>query len=210
MSSIGATLEFSRTMHQAAALFIRSSAVRHDAILSGWYKRFFLKHFRAWHTFMVECGFDVHVHDIIFVTGHDLTADWATAVHYEHQALSGARARAGSVSFPASASAGFRTSFTRTITLPLRSGPNRDSRVCAEDDDDEPEKNQCIFIRGYRVVERMKMIPRVIKAAAGVDDLEKERDRDASVRVLSVEYDSDESAEPEHGDEVSVSNDPFL
>ena len=202
---MGACVEFSRSFRQAAALFVRHKAERHDAILLGWFRRYLLKHYRSWHAFMQQCGFGNEASDIILVTGHDLTEEWATAVIYDREVRSGAQIEAGNI-IPsiASASAGLRATSSTSVRLPIRKGPNRRSQPqpqhmaimpaqdSAEDQTAPQTRNQCIFIRGLRVIERKPWRPRKIEAAAGEEDLGGDRDSDPPGCVVPADYDSDE------------------
>ena len=204
--SIGASVDFSRSRHQAAALFIRNEAESRDVILEGWFRTYLLKHYRSWHAFMQQRGFGTEVHDIIFVTGHDLTGEWATAVIYDRDVRSGAQVTTGSIPpMLVSASASLQATFTTSVSLPVRKGPKQGSQLPSprptttsvqegtESESIRQVQNQCIFIRGLRIVERIMRSPKVIRAAAGDEDLDSDKNPEPYAKIVSAESDSDSS-----------------
>lgn len=107
-----------------------------------------------------------------------------------------------------------RMSSAEEFEVPLRVGP----RNCSEEevDGDEnsapygamteltqrglaPKRNQCVFLRGFRVVER-RIGPLKLEAAARPNDLDMDRDGHWSPKVLSTESDS------EFGDDFELSD----
>ncbi|KAI5116742.1 hypothetical protein M0805_000436 [Coniferiporia weirii] len=195
-----ANVNFSVSSHQAAALFIKYSAERSDATRLAHYRKYMLKNYRSWLKLLRDdLGFDVNLRDIVFVTGHDLTANWATATFVGSAVHRGAQLTAGSPS-TLTASASISGAWESSVSIPIRIGPKPDRTPLPlpqtqEGDEtvrgNDPVKDQCIFIRGFRVSERL-LVPRVIKAAASPEDLDMDRDSDYATGVVAVDFDSDE------------------
>jgi hypothetical protein len=143
----------------------------------------------SWLSFAIQDGRDVKLEDLILVTGHDMTSEYAMAAFCDTQ-------RAVSLEFqasltPASASASVWGSWRSSSSVHHNCGPQvrvppsqmahaqpivmieaqsePQSRDLLED---MPPKsyNQCVFVRGFRVKKRVG-IPRIIKAAASPHDL---------------------------------------
>lgn len=166
-----------------------------------------LKNYRAWvHFARTRLNRDVHLRDIVLVTGCDLTADWATATFVD-------RAMDASISFQAgemiigNAGLAMWGSWNASVAVPHRCGPlpvvrpDRTPPTSAVSEDanlqpSSPAFNQCIFLRGYRVRERLRLLPTIIKAGAEPTDLGgppppdadiSDETRDASVEIESLE-----------------------
>ena len=121
-----------------------------------------LGHYREWHTFAeTECQqVDIKPCDLILVSGCDMTRQWATATYIRHNREMSAALRAqvapvAEAKF--SLSAGWRT----TQPVRTREGPDSETLV----------NNQCIFLRGFYVKERLlgRQV-RELKAGAGYHD----------------------------------------
>lgn len=121
------------------------------------------------------------------MTGCARTSDWATATFLD-------KVLSGSLSFKVcdlqanSASAALWGKWESLTSVPVRCGPSAVQKLCHLED--EPTKNQCVFIRGWRVGKRIRPFPpRVIKAAAEPkdDDPEANNDRDHVISLLRVE-----------------------
>ncbi|THH10538.1 hypothetical protein EW145_g1246 [Phellinidium pouzarii] len=190
-----ASVSFSVSSHQAAALYIKHCADRKDAARLEQFKKYMLRNYRSWLKFIRDdLGFGVGLRDLIFVTGHDLTANWATATFVGSAVHQGAKLNAGK-SPVASVGASLSGTWESSISIPIRTGPNLFSNQSGPQESDagatEPFKNQCIFIRGFRISEKL-LVPRIIKAAASPEDLNIDRDCDSPSGVVSVDFDSDE------------------
>ena len=188
----GATVKISTHVREAAALLIEQDAEACDARREGFFRLYAKNHYRSWYEHMLEQGLDVHLSDIILVTGHHLTGRWATAVLRDSQVET--EARVGLLSRIMNGSLGIRYFETRTFDVPLRIGPRAwDSAKPLFAAGSGQILNQCIFLRGYRFAER-KILPVKIKAAAGPSDLGGPNPGSASdARVLSTDCASDDS-----------------
>ena len=137
-----------------------------------------LKYYRQWYTFAsTECQRDIKLYDLILVTGCDLTRQWATATYFRNNrevsaALGAQVAPVAEAKF--SLSAGWRT----TQAMNTRRGPPQPQALhqqshqdCdeAQNDSETLANNQCIFLRGFYVRDRL-WGPQVIKAGAGYHD----------------------------------------
>ena len=150
-----------------------------------------LAHYKSWHTFATNLGRDVNPGDIRFVTGCDMTSDWACATWSSYSGSGGIGFNANlpvvrgqahiwgrwetsdSVDYhagpprPPEPENNFLWSFVVSqITALVPSQitafvPNLSTSGAA------PEKNQCVFVRGYIVVERFQFRKRSVRTKAG-------------------------------------------
>ena len=135
-----------------------------------------LKYYRQWYTFaLTECYRDIKLCDLILVTGCDMTRQWATATYLRHNrdmsATLGAQV-APVVEAKFSLSAGWRT----TQAVKTRQGPpealhqqTRPDYEGTQNDSETLVNNQCIFLRGFFVKDRLWR-PMAMKAGAGYHD----------------------------------------
>lgn len=155
-----------------------------------------LKHYRSWVHFAREnLGRDVHVRDLVLVTGRDLTKQWATATFLEKAKDAGISFQVGDGFGSLLGQAGLSLwgSWSSNTLVPHRSGPVAvvppeevvSSQLRIEGSNDQPvspsvsnKYNQCVFLRGFRVRERTRLFPRVIKAAAEGEGGEDPNDHD--------------------------------
>ena len=164
------------TNEKGAALILPSEACREDTLNDKLFKQHMLKFNRQWYTFaLTECQRDIRLWDLILVTSCDLTRQWATATYFrsnrELSATLGAQAPpVAEAKF--SLSAGWRTTQTNT-----RQGPPHALHLQPRQDNDEAQNdnrtlinNQCVFLRGFYIKERLVWVPRVMKAGAGYHD----------------------------------------
>ena len=161
-----------------------------------------LKHYRRWYNFaVIECHRNIKLCDLILVTGCDMTRQWATATYFRHSREMSATLGAqvppvAEAKF--SLSAGWRT----TQAVNTRRGPpqvlqqqTRSDYEGTQNDGETLVNNQCIFLRGFYVKERI-WGPRVMKAAAGYHDPGKYGPEEEGTKgVLADNSDSDEWAE---------------
>ena len=165
------------TNEKGAALILPSEACREDTMNLKLFKEHMLKYYRQWYTFaLTECQRDIKLSDLILVTGCDLTRQWAMATYFRRNreisaALAAQAAPVAEAKF--SLSAGWRT----TQPMNTRRGPPQALHLQPRQDDNEAQddnrtlvNNQCIFLRGFYVKERLVWGPRVMKAGAGYHD----------------------------------------
>jgi hypothetical protein len=165
------------TNEKGAALILPYEASREDTLYDELFKKHMLKYYRQWYTFaLTECHRNIKLYDLILVTGCDMTRQWATATYFRHNremsaALGAQVAPVAEAKF--SLSAGWRT----TQAVNTRRGPpqalHQQTRLDYEgtqnDSELESVNNQCIFLRGFYVKDRL-WGPQVMKAGAGYHD----------------------------------------
>ena len=128
--------------------------------------------------------------DMVLVTGCDLTTKWATAAFAED-------ARERQFRFTAVRDSSLATIQSSrvwmTYHVPLRVTTRVGPRQRNDSRGDRVQASQCVFVRGYRISERF-LVPRVIKAAAKPEDLERHRDDEGLTRLAVTKslFDSDD------------------
>lgn len=170
-----------------------------------------LENYRSWLEFIRnKLGCLVRVSDIAFVTGCDLTADWATAAFVEKSTECNIDFKAGDPAFGA-ATASFWGTWQSSVSVPHRCGPgpvrppspsDHQSIVAGSSSPREgPLFNQCIFLRSFRVFERKLRAPKVIKAAAEPEDMDMDRDEELypAISFTSSEESISDSSNDEYG-----------
>jgi len=133
-----------------------------------------LMHHREWYKFAVnDCQRQIKLCDLILVTGCDLTSQWATATYSGTREEMSAPLGAEVVPLAKaefSMSAGWRA----VEGMNIRRGPpqellNQPSDEGSQNEIHTLENNQCIFIRGLSIKERL-WGPKVIEAGADYHD----------------------------------------
>ncbi|EJD01902.1 uncharacterized protein FOMMEDRAFT_29043 [Fomitiporia mediterranea MF3/22] len=210
-----ASIKFSTSNQQGAALVIRHPAYREDVLQETALEACLLKNYNSWLVFIRDdLERRITLRDIVLVTGCDLTADWATAVFVEKSTQCEVEFKACDPASLTTGSVGFWGTWQSSVNVPHRCGPcpvqppstpstrhtiepvqqlNTDPLLV------EPNYNQCIFLRGFRVQDRRVLSPKIIKAAAEPKDLDMDRDSDAAPVIALLEHgsDSDESVSEE-------------
>jgi hypothetical protein len=138
------------------------------------FKWHMLKYYREWYNFASAiCERDIKLHDLILVTGYDLTRQWTTVTYFRSNREVSAALKA-EVDPVAKVKFSLSTGWSTTQPMNTRQGPPQASQQQSRQDNDETQNdsetlanNQCIFLRGLYVKERLRVIPQVIKAAAG-------------------------------------------
>lgn len=141
--------------------------------------------YKTWYSFLCDTFGRMPLRNMVFVTGCDLSTDWATATFLE-------KAKSGKVSFKVSDPHSDSVSVTlwgdweTSTSVPVRCGPSADQK--AHHIKGEPTKNQCIFVRGWRVSERIRPLPLKLQAAAEPKDDRRQADDDDDkmVSLLSI------------------------
>ncbi|KLO09886.1 hypothetical protein SCHPADRAFT_833389 [Schizopora paradoxa] len=192
MLPAGLTVRLSCTDQQGAALIIKRPAVREDILSELILKNLLKKNYESWVSFARDSLMrDIGVSDLLLVSGHILTNEWATATVVEKTRNCEIQFSAGSTPF-GNASASVWGSWTSSVSLPLRFGPVPLPPAAPETDVhfgfatgsfsnssdssgahtslpsrtvNEQIPNQCIFLLAYRILTR-RLLPAQIKAAA--------------------------------------------
>lgn len=164
---VGASIQLSCSSEQGAVLILKEGALRNDSSKITLLGQELKLHYKTWYTFLCDTFGKMPLRNMVFVTGCDLTTDWATATFLD-------RARSGRVSFRVSdpssdsISVALWGDWETSTSVPVRCGPSPDQKALHAKG--EPKNNQCIFIRGWRVSERIKPLPLKIVAAAEPKD----------------------------------------
>lgn len=139
-----------------------------------------LRNYQSWVEYANQRGHMISLEDLLLITGHDMTLDFAMLAFSTNARHLGIEFTAGSPTV-ASASASVWGEWRTTMSVHHNCGPQdreppAHTRPQLTDNNSplgEPqtEYNQCVFLRGFRVRKRAGFIPTVIKAAAGPHDL---------------------------------------
>ena len=133
-----------------------------------------IKYYRQWYNHATaECHRNVKLYDIILVTGCDLTCQWATATYFRNNREISA-ALGVQVAPVAEAKFSLSAGWSTTQAMNTRRGPPRALHDQTHQNETENESetlfnNQCIFLRGFYVKDRL-WGPRTMKAGAGYHD----------------------------------------
>ncbi|KAN0135134.1 hypothetical protein V8E53_007025 [Lactarius tabidus] len=173
---------------QGAVLSLPIRARCENTVALGDFGEWMISHIDRWFTWARQLGMGINrMEDIVLVTGAHLTRSWTNVAFLEDQ--TDAR-----VSFEfqvaADTSINWNVSPDRIIGAVLNHGPI--GKGLPED--------QCIFIRGFRVTRRLKILPRVLKGAAGPNPDPKGSDfePDLEVELLPI------STVPEYRDPLHI------
>ena len=156
----------------------KHETLRDDAQRLERFKRYILDNYKSWETFATDHDHGISVEDIILVTGRDITEDFAM-IAFSHQEQHLNMSFEISASQIASTSASAWGSWKCEFPVFKNWGPQGTKRrvraelmPTAEDRIlGEPQFKQCVFLRGYRLKFRMRIITKVIRAGAGPHDL---------------------------------------
>ncbi|CAL1716217.1 unnamed protein product [Somion occarium] len=158
---------FQTTTTEGAALLTRHKTHRSDAEQLGRFQKYIRKHYKSWLRFAnSQLEYAITVDDLLLVTGCDMTKDYSMLAFTENQQLIGFdfRLRAGSaMSVGASTWASWECQFPTFQNWGPQPMNNLDKAISWLD---TPKRTQCVFVRGYRIRERAKVIPTVIEAGA--------------------------------------------
>lgn len=158
----------------------RYKTYRYNAQRLDWFQKYMLTNYKSWQDLAEDQGHGISLEDIVFVTGCDMTEDFAMLAFRDN-------ARETSLSFElgaqnaAAAKMAVWGVWSCQGTVFQNWGPQDDIMPPFVQDEmkekrsttskTEPQYKQCVFLRGYRVYRRWKIIPKVIKAHAGPHDL---------------------------------------
>ncbi|KAJ3555107.1 hypothetical protein NM688_g2760 [Phlebia brevispora] len=212
---VGGTFAYNSSSTRGALLITQDWVKCLDADRERTFQTYIKKYHASWVKFAQGKGHDVELKDIILVTGHDTTREYAMAAFANNSTTLRIEFKAGGeglVSATASAwgsweasplvhrNCGPPGSVVRTNTmLPSPSSPSQESvsQLGLVDEATFEEFNQCVFIRGFHMRKRMRLVgPTVMKAAAGYDQLDRgDQDQPSSEPVLA-EQGFEEQASP--------------
>ena len=198
------------TNEKGAALILPYEACREDTMYDRLFREHMLKYHQQWYSFAInELHRDIKLHELILVTGCDLTRQWATATcSRNNRDINIALGAEGTpvVGANFSLSAGWRANQNTTTRRGPLQALNQQPLQDSEGSRAHLDNTECIFIRGVYVKDR-------IWRSVGYDDLgkydpEEEEaegvldDEDATVQTLlpeaqvsplTIEYLSDDN-----------------
>ncbi|KAH8976973.1 hypothetical protein EDB86DRAFT_3012178, partial [Lactarius hatsudake] len=168
-----ADVSFSCSKTCGAALSLPVKAQRKDTIARGDFGKWITKNIDSWFAFAQRLGLGIeHMEDIVLVTGHHRTGSWTNIAFFENSRVTlGVQVTGGGVG----ASVNWQVSPEHIQGAMLSEGPS--GRDLPED--------QCIFVRGFRVVRAFKLFPR-LKGAAGHTQDPGEHDRGPELEVIPI------------------------
>ncbi|KAI9450590.1 hypothetical protein F5148DRAFT_585705 [Russula earlei] len=138
---------------RGAMLSLPSRAQREDTIARGAFGKWMVKHIDLWVAFAETLGLGVNrMQDIILVTGRHCAKSWINVAFSDSH-------RDAEVSF------GVRLSGSSGVTVERRAVRGDATLKLGPSGEDLPE-NQCIFVRGFRVVRMWNIWPR-LRGGAG-------------------------------------------
>ncbi|KAI9445965.1 hypothetical protein H4582DRAFT_2163098, partial [Lactarius indigo] len=155
LATVGsADVSFSCTKTQGAVLSLPVAARREDTPHLGHFRKWILRHIDSWYTFACTLEIDIQMEHIILVTGCHRSKSWTNTVFNKTRA--DARVSLGVDVGAFGANINWRVSEFRVQGAVHNRGPNG-WRL---------PKNQCIFIRGFRVKRFFfGLVPRIRGAA---------------------------------------------
>lgn len=152
------------------------------------FSSYFKKHHDAWVKFAQDKGHNVSLRDIILVTGHDTTREYAMAAFANNSEDLRLQFKVGYKAL-AAASASIWGSWEASPLVHRTCGPSnlssrdngsqnpspitpQDSQIDVTNETTTEDSNQCIFIRGFHMRKRLRGIwpLGVVRAAAGPSD----------------------------------------
>lgn len=186
--SAGGKLSFESTTNEGAILITRYPTIRRYAQLLGSFKLYMKRHYRSWLQFANDKSHDLRVEDLRLVTGTDLTHDFSLLafshqhsnlnVAFEANALGASAAVAGWGSWKSDLPV-YQNWGPQNVTMPLLKSDEQSTGLT-----ENPDYTQCVFFRACSIQNRpIPVLPKAIKAAAGPDDIDGERDEDADNAV---------------------------
>ncbi|TCD67233.1 hypothetical protein EIP91_000362 [Steccherinum ochraceum] len=175
--SASADTTFERETVAGAILVTKYKTYPEDAQRLGRFRDYIFENYQSWTKFAISQGHNIEMHDLILVTGRDLTADFAVATFLRPSASSSV---AFSLGAPNVGSVGVSSWGSWSLDIPLYTSWGPQSLVPGAESESQtyssvperipPPYTQCVFLRGFRVYRRL-LIPQVIKARAGYDNL---------------------------------------
>lgn len=190
---------------------IPNEAIRTDAHSLLDYKTYILKNCESWLAFAngPGSGLELEMEDLILVTGYDLASSWAVAAFMHNEADAAIELQVNTA--VGAGGAGMHVSWKNECNTEHNWGPrpglltsieptlsprisqdttfmeNHETTSSSGDGQTEsPTRDQCIFLRGYRVKRRVFRTVKKIRAMAGPSDLPEERDGNSDAAIPST------------------------
>ncbi|KAF8521310.1 hypothetical protein JB92DRAFT_1817718 [Gautieria morchelliformis] len=174
----GTTFNFKTSSTKGAILMTKYQTFCEDAERWGRFEDYMRQHYQSWHDHANKLGHRVKLEDILFITGHDMTRDFDMVAFSSDSKEAGIKFSAGIPGVGSATTAAWGT-WDSSISVSRNFGPQPrdppgDLQLLTYNThpmDSFPKYNQCVFLRGYRIKRRARIVPRVIRAAAGPHDL---------------------------------------
>lgn len=185
---------FSCNQQRGASIVLTGHADRENARSTAKLSEYMHRNYKHWLLFVRDnLGWDVSVCDLIFVTGVDIAKEWGTVTfsHKENNAEAGFSIN-DSTNLAGTAAASFTHSWRSSTNIAIRCGPNSSTSSGSTGNRKGEEKvhsetgDQCIFLRGYRLIERTLRSLKVTAAAQPKND-DSDRDNYAAPKIRAVD-----------------------
>lgn len=187
MVPLSGGLSFRCSRQHGAVLAIPNEALSQDVLNRRIYKNYIIENCERWLAFSELRGLELRMEDIVLVTGCDLTTNWAVAAFTNHETDASIQLQMGSsfqglglgthISWKNERNVernwGPREVFGASIHLPgppVAMSSTHISELPSVMDDSY--QDQCVFVRGYRVKLRGRLLPKKLMAAAEPINLE--------------------------------------
>ncbi|KAL1712111.1 hypothetical protein EV715DRAFT_297385 [Schizophyllum commune] len=151
-------VEFSVEKEEGAILALPQGGSRRDAQNLKEYETQIRRHAKEWYEYVRETrGWKIDNGDLYLITGMDKALSWGALAFRDAQRSHEASFRFTTI---AAASTGLRLQYQwRHLTSQsARQGPDARALICGVDG--TPVENQCVFIRGYKIMIRREFWPR--------------------------------------------------
>ena len=167
------SLHLSCSKNRGAALLTQHRSEKYCSLCPGKLREYMWENWQSWLQFAKKEGRPVQLQELILVRECTLTGDWANVTW-------DTKTKDAKVSFTAqvpgviSVGAGIWGTWEERISVPTHSGPYRKRRLHSGE---EPVLDQCIFLKGIRLVERewYKRILLKLKVRADDENIENEQ-----------------------------------
>ncbi|KAH9040352.1 hypothetical protein EDB85DRAFT_130624 [Lactarius pseudohatsudake] len=170
-------VSFSCPMKEGAVLYLPIEATGEDTVANADFGKWMIKHIDCWFAWARRLGPRIdRMEDIMLVTGTHRTRSWTNVAfpggQEDAQALFGAKKyhRDGIVTI------NWQFSHESTRGVALNCGP---------DGENLPE-DQCIFIRGFRVTRKFRILPPRLKGAAGPNPDPEGYDEEPDMELIPI------------------------
>ncbi|KIP05409.1 hypothetical protein PHLGIDRAFT_152182 [Phlebiopsis gigantea 11061_1 CR5-6] len=153
--SLSTTYTFKRSSDKGAIAFMRKPATLERVVKSLHFVKYMLANYASWHAFARRTrGLYLSPEDIVLVYGHVKTSEWSLTAFNEHASTSSA------IKFCVSAAGRLGAEFTfENGSTVHRSPEQRHSPLSPFHAESPPRRDQCMFIRYYKLLPRFPLVP---------------------------------------------------
>ncbi|KAH9020579.1 hypothetical protein EDB85DRAFT_518885 [Lactarius pseudohatsudake] len=170
-------VSFSCPKNQGAVLCLPIQAKGEDTVASADFGKWIIKHIDRWFVWARELGLGIdRMEDIVLVTGTHRTRSWTNVAFPGGQGDAQASFRAKVDHDGDAVSLNWQFSHERDRGAVLNRGP---------DGENLPE-DQCIFVRGFRVTRKLKILPPRLKGAAGPNPDPEGHDEEPDAELMPI------------------------